>query len=175
MDWVVEGRAWKFGDHLDAFDIVSMRVILETKFKPLDPQELGSHCFVDVIPDFPKKVKKGDFVVAGRDFGCGHGLHWEGPIAMKALGVSAVIAESFARDYYRTSWNFGVPLLTCKGISEGVAQGDVLNVDMKAGVVRNLTSGKTLQADPAPPLLMEIQEAGGLTNYVKSRTGAARA
>ncbi len=159
---------------MDAFDIISMKVILETKFMPLDPQELARNCFVEVMPDFPKRVSKGDFVVAGRDFGCGHGLHWEGPIAMRCLGISAVLAESFARDYYRTSWNSGVPLIECGGVTRKVMDSDRLRVDMKAGIITNLTTGEVLQGQPAPPLLMDIQEAGGLSHYVKDRLASPK-
>jgi len=167
MKFVLRGRAWKFGDHVDSDSIIPMEVIRTFKFKHLDPHELTKHCFATLDPEFPKKVEKGDVIVAGRNFGCGHGLHWEGPIALKALGISVIVAESFARDFYRTAINFGLPLLPCKDVSKKVDQGDHLEVNLKTGEVKNLATGIALKTDAFPNQLMGIIEAGDIKAFLK--------
>lgn len=171
MNMVLKGKAWKFGDHFDSDNIIPMEIIRIFKFKPLDPKELVKHCCVSLYPQFPKKVEEGDVIVAGRNFGCGHGLHWEGPIALKTLGISVIVAESFARDFYRTAINFGLPLLPCKDVSDNVNQGDNVEVNLTTGEVKDLTTGVTLKTDSFPRQLTGIIEAGDIKAYLKKTLG----
>lgn len=169
MEYTLRGKVWKLGDHVDLEEIVSMEVIRKFKYKWPTPEELAPYCLIGVDPRFPKKVKKGDILVAGGNFGCGHGLHWEGPLALKGAGFSVVVAESFGRDFYRTAINFGLSVLLCKDISEQASQGDEFEVNLKTGDVKNLTTGVLLKACPIPDLLMQILEFGGLRSFVLRR------
>ncbi len=137
------------------------------KFKTLDMGELAKHAMEGIDPEFSKKVKKGDFIVAGKNFGCGSSRE-QAPLVLKHAGVSLVIAESFARIFYRNSFNVGLPLLICKGITKAVEEGDELEVDMSTGRIYNMTRGVELRANPIPDFLMEIVEAGGLSEYYKN-------
>ncbi len=159
----VKGKAWKFGDD------VNTDVIYAGKYLPItDPIEMAKHAFDVVYPDFPKNVKKGDFVVAGKYFGCGSSRE-QAATCLKFAGVSAVIAESFARIFYRNAINLGLPILICPGISKGVEQGDELEVDLSSGVVKNLTKGSEMKAKALPPFVMEILNDGGLIPHLKKK------
>jgi len=161
---VIQGRVWKFGDNVDT------DVILPFKYKArtIDPQELAQHVMEGIDPDFPKKVRPGDIIVAGRNFGCGSSRE-QAPLAIKAAGIVAVVAESFARIFFRNAINVGLPVLEVKGISEKTDSGDVLQIDLQQGIVRNLSKGLTFKAVPMPDMLMEILKEGGLVNYIKKR------
>ncbi|WP_456472485.1 3-isopropylmalate dehydratase small subunit [Methanocaldococcus sp.] len=161
---MIKGRVWKFGDNVDTDAILPARYLIYT-----DPEELAKYAMTGIDEEFPKKVNKGDIIVAGRNFGCGSSRE-HAPIGLKALGISLVIAESFARIFYRNAINIGLPLMECKGISKKVDEGDILEVDLKTGVIKNLTKNETLQGSKLPEFMMEILEAGGLMNYlVKKR------
>jgi len=156
----VKGKAWKFGDDVNTDAIVPARYLNTT-----DPEELASHCMEDVDPEFVSKISPGDVIVAGRNFGCGSSRE-HAPLAIKAAGLSCVIAESFARIFFRNAINIGLPIFECPDAAKGVSQGDEVEVDMAAGTIRNLTTGKTYSVAPWPEELQAIISAGGLMNYV---------
>jgi len=130
------GKAWKFGSNIDTDVIIPYKY----KARTLDPQELGAHCMEGLDPEFPRKISKGDFIVAGENFGCGSSRE-QAPIAIKSCGISAVIAESFARIFFRNAINIGLPVLECVEVTREVNEGDVLEVDLENGVVTNLATG----------------------------------
>lgn len=158
----MKGRAWKFGNNVDTDVIIPYKY----KARSIEPSYLAEHCMEGLDPDFSKKVQKGDFIVAGKNFGCGSSRE-QAPVSIKACGVSAVIAESFARIFYRNAINIGLPALVCRGISQSTNEGDTLEVDLKEGLVRNLTNQKVLKAEPQPKFLEELLKAGGLIEYHK--------
>ncbi|RLF13128.1 MAG: 3-isopropylmalate dehydratase [Thermoprotei archaeon] len=158
----IRGRVWKFGDDIDTDVIIPYKY----KARTLDPKELAQHVMEGIDPDFSKKVKPGDVIVAGKNFGCGSSRE-QAPIAIKAAGISAVIAESFARIFFRNSINIGLPVLEVKGVSKLVDEGDEVEIDLAEGVIVDLTKGLTLKATPLPPKIREILEVGGLVNYLK--------
>jgi 3-isopropylmalate/(R)-2-methylmalate dehydratase small subunit len=170
-DSVVRGRAWKYGDDIECDsmtkrELIRMRGDIRTE---AFQTELAKHAMYDVDRDFPQKVRKGDFIVAGLNFGCGHGLHWEVPVGLKKLGVAAVIAESFARDFFRTAISFGLPLASCKGVTKEINEGDELEFNLRTGEIRDLTTGKAMKAVPLPNFLIEVVEAGDIYAYVKKQ------
>lgn len=157
------GRAWKFGEDVDTDAIIPARYL-----NTADPRELAAHCMEDADPDFPKKVKPGDIIVAGKNFGCGSSRE-HAPIAIQAAGVSCVVAKSFARIFYRNAINIGLPIFECPEGTEGIAEGDLLEVDADRGLIINQTRGETYTATPFPEFMQKIMGAGGLINYVKER------
>jgi len=159
---VIRGRAWKFGDNIDTDIIIPFKY----KARTIDPQELAQHVMEGIDPSFPKKVRPGDIIVAGRNFGCGSSRE-QAPLAIKAAGIAAVVAESFARIFFRNAINIGLPAIEVKGISEKTDDGDVFEIDLYQGIVKNLSKGLTFKATPMPNMLMEILKEGGLVNYVK--------
>ena len=161
---VIRGRAWKFGDNIDTDVIIPFKY----KARTIDPRELAQHVMEGLDPDFPNKVRPGDVIVAGRNFGCGSSRE-QAPLAIKAAGISAVVAESFARIFFRNAINIGLPVLEVKGILEKTDSGDVLEIDLREGTVKNLSKGLTFRAAPMPDMLMEILKEGGLVNYIKKR------
>ncbi|TDA34200.1 3-isopropylmalate dehydratase [Candidatus Nezhaarchaeota archaeon WYZ-LMO8] len=161
---MIRGRVWRFGDNVDTDVIIPFKY----KARTLDPKELAQHVMEGIDPEFPKKVKPGDIMVAGRNFGCGSSRE-QAPLAIKAAGIAAVVAESFARIFFRNAINIGLPVLEVKGVSEKTFEGDVLEIDLAQGVVKNLTRGLTFKATPIPDMLMEILRKGGLVNYLKER------
>jgi 3-isopropylmalate dehydratase small subunit len=164
MSTVLAGRAWKFGDNIDTDQIIPARYLVTS-----DPAELGRHCLEDADPDFVRKVKPGDILVGGRNFGCGSSRE-HAPIAIKAAGVSAVIARSFARIFFRNSINLGLPLFETEAAAR-IEEGDALELNPVTGEIRNLTRGETYQAQPLPPFAREILAAGGLMKYVARKKG----
>ncbi|MCL5291294.1 MAG: 3-isopropylmalate dehydratase small subunit [Actinobacteria bacterium] len=155
--------AWKFGRDIDTDAIIPARYLNTS-----DPAELGVHCMEDADPAFVKKVKRGDIIVAGENFGCGSSRE-HAPVAIKAAGVSCVIAKSFARIFYRNAINTGLLILESPEAVDGIREGDEIEVDASAGIVRNLTTGKEYRAEPFPPFIRAIIEHGGLIEYVKAR------
>ena len=135
--------------------------------------ELAAHCMEDIDRDFIKKVKQDDIIVAGWNFGCGSSRE-HAPIAIKAAGVSCVIAKSFARIFYRNSINIGLAILECEPASDRIQNGDEVSVDFDTGVITNLTRKETYQAEPFPPFIREIIEANGLMNAIRKKQGAAK-
>src|SRR6201996_2637046 len=160
---VFEGRCWKFGDNIPTDVLTPTHVMFKT------PKEMAAFVLETVNPDFPEQVQPGDILVAGRNFGCSSGRALAAK-ALKATGVGAVVAELFARTFYRNGHEIGLPLLEAAGVHELVQDGDRVRVDIKAGTVENLTSGKSLQGKPASPFLLQMLEAGGLIPFLK--TGA---
>jgi len=159
----MKGKAWKFGDDVNTDLIIPARYLNTS-----DHKELGQHCMEDADPEFVRKVGKGDFIVGGKNFGCGSSRE-HAPIAIKACGVSAVIAKDFARIFFRNSINMGVPLFESEEASKGIEAGDELEVDADTGVIRNLTKKREYRAKPLPGFAQEIIKAGGLLNYVKRK------
>ena len=155
-----KGRIWKFGNDINTDEIIPARYLNTS-----DPDELAKHCMEDADPEFPNKVQKGDIIVAGTNFGCGSSRE-HAPIALKAAGVACVIAGSFARIFYRNSFNMGLPILECSDIFESVEEGDVIEVSLDSGVITLGKDGKTLQADPVPEFMQSLIKEGGLMNYV---------
>lgn len=164
-----KGRIFKYGDNVDTDVIIPARYL--TSF---DPKELAAHCMEDIDLTFAKKVKAGDIMVAGNNFGCGSSRE-HAPIAIKGAGISCVIARSFARIFYRNAVNIGLPILECPEAVDGAAAGDELEVDFDTGAVRNLTKGKSYVAAPFPPFMRKIMDAGGLINYSKAKIAASGA
>ena len=158
----MKGTAWKFGDDIDTDIIVPGRYLIYT-----DEERLSQHCMEGLDADFAKKCKKGDFIVAGRNFGCGSSRE-HAPIALKGVGVSAVIAESFARIFYRNATNVGVPLLEAPGITGLVGDEEEIEVDMENGTITN-KNGESIEFKKLPPFMLEILEQGGLIEYLKNK------
>ena len=157
---MIKGRVWKFGDHIDTDIIIPARYLAHT-----DPEELGSHCMEPLDPNFPKKVKPGDIIVAGANFGSGSSRE-HAPIAIAALGIPVVIAKSFARIFYRNAFNKGLALLEAD-IYDKVNEGDVLEVDLASGAIKG--PGFEVDAKPIPPFMLELIRTGGLINYLKKK------
>ena len=156
-----EGKVFRYGNNIDTDVIIPARYLNTS-----DHKELASHCMEDIDPEFVKKVGKGDIIVAGRNFGCGSSRE-HAPIAIKESGVSCVIAESFARIFYRNSLNIGLPILECKAASEEIEAGDTVSVDYSTGIITDETTGKTYKAEPFPPFMQRLIQAGGLAAYIK--------
>ncbi len=162
----LRGKAWTFGRDIDTDLIIPARYLnMKTA------EELAAHVMEDADPTFASKVEPGDIVVAQENFGCGSSRE-HAPLALKGAGVSVVIAKSFARIFYRNAFNTGLPILVAPEAVEGISQGDELSVDLASGEIINLTTGKTYQAQPLPPFMRELVEAGGLLPYLKKRAAA---
>lgn len=157
----LKGRVFKYGDNVDTDVIIPARYLNTS-----DEKELASHCMEDIDKDFAKKVKAGDIIVADKNFGCGSSRE-HAPIAIKASGVSCVIASSFARIFYRNSLNIGLPILECSQASCEISAGDELSVDLAEGIIKNLTTGKQYRAQKFPEFMQKLISAGGLANYIK--------
>ena len=160
---MIRGTAFKFGDNIDTDAIISAKYLVTT-----DPKELAEHCMETADADFPKKAKPGDFIIAGRNFGCGSSRE-HAPLAIKGMDLGLIIAESFARIFFRNCINIGMPILECPEAAKGTDAGDTLEVDLDKGLIKNLTKGKTWQAAAFPPFMQQIIQAGGLMPFVKKR------
>lgn len=158
---VLEGKVWRYGDNIDTDVIIPARYL-----NTFDPKELAKHCMVDIDKDFAQKVKPGDIMVGGKNFGCGSSRE-HAPVAIKACGVPVIIAASFARIFYRNGINVGLPLMEIGDNVERIHAGDKLSVDLSSGKIRDLTTGETFQAPPLPGFIQDIAKAGGLIQYVK--------
>ncbi|MBE9536723.1 MAG: 3-isopropylmalate dehydratase small subunit [Proteobacteria bacterium] len=161
------GNVHKFGADIDTDAIIPARYLNTS-----DPAELAKHCMEDADPDFVSKMQNGDVIVADKNFGCGSSRE-HAPIAIKEAGVSCIIAKSYARIFYRNSFNMGLPILECKGAVDGISEGDKLEVDTDSGKINNITTGKSYQAQAIPPFMQELIAAGGLMEYVKLRGASA--
>lgn len=161
----LQGNAFVYGANVDTDVIIPARYL-----NTADPAVLASHCMEDIDPSFAGSVKPGDMIVAGANFGCGSSRE-HAPIAIKGAGVSCVIATSFARIFYRNAINMGLPILECAEASE-IAKGDLLEVDIDSGRIVSKTSGKSYQAQPFPPFVRGIMEAGGLMKTLKRKSSA---
>ena len=157
-----KGKVWMFGDD------VNTDLIIPGKYLELvDPEEMAEHAMEGIDPDFPRKIQKGDIVVGGTNFGCGSSRE-HAPLALKYAGIDAVIAESFARIYYRNSINIGLPALECPGITEAVEEGDTVEVDVTGGTIKNTRTGAELSFTPLPGFMVEILGEGGLVMYIRN-------
>ena len=156
-----KGLVHKYGDNVDTDVIIPARH-LNTQ----DHKELASHCMEDIDKEFVNKVKEGDIMVAGDNFGCGSSRE-HAPIAIKASGISCVIATTFARIFYRNSINIGLPILECPEASEKIEAGDTVSIDFDSGLITNITKGETYQALPFPEFIKDIMAKGGLMNSLK--------
>ena len=158
----MKGKAWKFGNDIDT------DLILPGRYLVLRCEaDLAEHVMEGANPEFSKKVNKGDIIVGGKNFGCGSSRE-HAPIAIKGAGVSAVVAESFARIFYRNSINIGLPLIEIKDVSKHVREGDELEIDMEKGILKDLTSGEEFEIKGLPEFMVEILNEGGLIPYLKT-------
>lgn len=155
------GNVIKYGDNVDTDVIIPARYL-----NTIDKKELASHCMEDIDTTFTKRVKNGDIMVAGNNFGCGSSRE-HAPIAIKESGISVVIAKSFARIFYRNSINIGLAIVECSEAAEDISEGDVVEADLDNGIIYNKTSGKSYKTEPFPPFIQQIIESGGLVNSVK--------
>lgn len=159
----LQGNAWKYGDDVDTDAIIPARCLNTS-----DPAELARHCMEDLDPDFINKMRPGDLVVAGKNFGCGSSRE-HAPIAIKHAGVSAVIAASFARIFYRNAFNMGLPILECPEAASAIQTGDKLEVDLETGAITNLSRNQAYQAQPLPPFMLSLVKAGGLIASIREK------
>lgn len=159
----LRGRVWKYGDNVDTDAIIPARYLNVST-----PEALAAHCMEDIDAGFVERVRDGDVVVAGSNFGCGSSRE-HAPLALKGAGVSCVVAASFARIFYRNAINIGLPILECAEAVEVTETGHTLEVDLERGTVRNVDTGQTYQAEPYPPFLVAIIEAGGLVPYTRAK------
>ncbi|SHM43246.1 3-isopropylmalate/(R)-2-methylmalate dehydratase small subunit [Caldanaerovirga acetigignens] len=160
---MIKGRAIKYGNNVDTDVIIPARYLNTT-----DPKELAVHCMEDLDPEFKNKVRPGDIIVAGVNFGCGSSRE-HAPIAIKASGISCVIAETFARIFFRNAINIGLPIVECPEAARDIKDGDQVAVDLATGEITNLTTGKVYKASPFPPFMQELIKLGGLVEYVRER------
>lgn len=156
-----QGTVFKYGDNIDTDVIIPARY-LNTQ----DHKELAAHCMEDIDATFVKRVHAGDIMVGGWNFGCGSSRE-HAPIAIRAAGVSCVIAKTFARIFYRNAINIGLAILECEAASDGIADGDEVSVDFDTGVITNVTKGETYQAEPFPPFIRDMITKGGLMASIK--------
>ena len=154
---------WKFGNHVDTDGIIPARYLVTS-----NPSELARHCMEDLDPTFAASVRPGDCVVAGENFGCGSSRE-HAPMALKASGISCVIAASFARIFYRNALNIGLPILACRAAARAAESGHRLDVDWVSGYVKNVTLGTSHSADSFPRFICALIEAGGLVPYTRTR------
>jgi 3-isopropylmalate/(R)-2-methylmalate dehydratase small subunit len=155
----------KYGDNVDTDVIIPARYLNTS-----DHKELASHCMEDIDKEFPLKAEKSKIIIAGTNFGCGSSRE-HAPIAIKASGIECVIAESFARIFYRNSINIGLPIIECEEAAKGIEDGDEITIDLKAGSIENITKNKTYKAEPFPEFIQEIIDANGLVSMIKERVG----
>ena len=157
------GKAWKYGDNVDTDAIIPARYLNVST-----AQELALHCMEDLDLSFAQAVQPGDVIVAGENFGCGSSRE-HAPLAIKGAGVRAVVDRSFARIFYRNAINVGLPILESPAAAEAVESGHELEINLEAGRIRNVTTGETYQAEPYPPFMMDIINAGGLVPYTRRK------
>ena len=154
------GTVFKYGDNVDTDVIIPARYLNSS-----DPAELAQHCMEDIDKDFIKNVKPGDIIVADKNFGCGSSRE-HAPIAIKAAGVSCVIAQTFARIFYRNAINIGLPIMECREAAENINPGDEVEVDFDTGVIKDITTGKEFKAEPFPEFIKDIINKNGLLNSI---------
>jgi len=160
---ILKGRVWKFGDNIDTDAIIPARYLNTS-----DPDELAKHLMEDADKDFPSKMKKGDMIIAEANFGCGSSRE-HAPIAIKAAGIQGVVAKSFARIFYRNSFNIGLPIFESEEASEKISEGDEIEVDADNGIIKNLTKGEEYPANPIPPFMQELISEGGLIEWTRKK------
>ena len=157
------GHVFKYGDNVDTDVNIPARYL-----NFFDPQELASHAMVDIDPEFAGKVQPGDIIVARKNFGCGSSRE-HAPLCLKTAGVSCVIADTFARIFYRNAINIGLPIIECPEAAEGIDAGDQVEIDFDSGRIYNRTKGTEFQGQAFPPFMQELISAGGLVNYINSK------
>jgi 3-isopropylmalate/(R)-2-methylmalate dehydratase small subunit len=158
-----KGSVFKYGDNVDTDVIIPARYLNST-----DPADLAKHCMEDIDAEFVNKVKEGDIIVADKNFGCGSSRE-HAPIAIKAAGVSCVIARSFARIFYRNSINIGLPIIECEEAAENISAGDVVSIDFDTGKIKDETTGKEFQGQAFPEFMQKIIDSEGLVNYINAK------
>ena len=159
----IKGKAWKFGDNINTDEIIAARYL--TTF---DAKELGSHCMEDIDKEFPKKISPGDIIVAGKNFGCGSSRE-HAPIAIKACGISCVVAESFARIFYRNAINIGLPILVSQDAPKKIKAKNLIEINAKEGIIHDLSMKKTYRTDKFADFMQEIVNSGGLLKWIKKK------
>ncbi|MFA5155948.1 MAG: 3-isopropylmalate dehydratase small subunit [Candidatus Omnitrophota bacterium] len=159
---IIKGRVHKFSDDVNTDDIIAAKYLVST-----DAKELGSHCMETIAPDFSRKVSAGDIIVAGKNFGCGSSRE-HAPLAIKGCGIAAVVAKSFAGIFFRNAINIGLPFLELAD-TDKISDGDLVEIDLSKGLIKNITKGKTYQTQAFPEFLEQIVKEGGLINYVKRK------
>lgn len=159
---IIKGKAHKLGDDINTDDIIAAKYLVST-----DAKELGKHCLESIKPDFVSRVLPGDIIVAGKNFGCGSSRE-HAPLAVKGCGISAVIAKSFAAIFFRNAINIGLPFLEM-GEADKIKDGDLLEIDLSNGIIKNLTDNRSYQTQAFPGFLEDIVSKGGLINWIKSR------
>lgn len=160
---LIKGKTWRFGNNIDTDVIIPARYL-----NTADPHELAKHIMEGIDSDFAHKVKQGDIIVAGKNFGCGSSRE-HAPIAIKAAGIHAVIAKSFARIFYRNAFNIGLPIFESAEGSEKITGADEIEIDADKGTIRNLSTHEEYKANPIPPFMQELIDAGGLIEWTKQR------
>ncbi len=158
----VKGKSWRFGNDVNTDEIIPARYL-----NTFDPDELAKHCMEDADPSFMTKMSPGDIIVAGKNFGCGSSRE-HAPIAIKAAKIACVIADSYARIFYRNSINIGLPIIESAEAAADIQEGDMVEVDFDSGVIVNVTKNKKYTAKPFPPFMQNLIQQGGLMNRVKS-------
>lgn len=158
-----KGHVFKYGDNVDTDVIIPARYLNSS-----DPKELATHCMEDIDQDFVKNVNEGDIIVANKNFGCGSSRE-HAPIAIKAAGVSCVIAETFARIFYRNAINIGLPIIECKEAALAIEAGDEVEVDFDTGIITDTTKGTSFQGQAFPPFMQKIIDCEGLVNYINQK------
>jgi len=156
------GSVWKFGDNINTDQIIPGRY-----YPRENTEELGKFCLSELNQSFAQEKSEGDVIVAGNNFGCGSSREYA-PIALKHSKIKCVIARSFARIFYRNCINIGFPILVCESIYSEIQNKDEIEVDLETGIIKNITNGKEYRSDPLPPFILDIVEAGGIINYVKT-------
>lgn len=164
---ILKGKVWKFGSNIDTDAIIPARYLNTS-----DPKELAKHVMEDADKDFPSKAKSGDLIVADANFGCGSSRE-HAPIAIKAAGIQAVIAKSFARIFYRNAFNIGLPIFESEDAPDKIKAGDEIEIDADRGLIRNITKREEYTAKPIPPFMQELISAGGLIEWTKKRLKAS--
>ena len=159
----MKGKVWKFGNDIDTDIILPGRYLIYT-----DEERLSEHCMEGLVSDFKSKANAGDFILGGTNFGCGSSRE-HAPIAIKASGVSCVIAETFARIFYRNSINIGLPIIECPEAAIAIEAGDEVEVDFDSGVITDITTGKKFQGQAFPPFMQKIIDCEGLVNYINQK------
>lgn len=163
---LIKGKIWRFGNDVDTDVIIPARYLNTS-----DPKELAIHVMEGIDSNFSQKIKKGDIIVAGKNFGCGSSRE-HAPIAIKASGIQAVIAKSFARIFYRNAFNIGLPIFESLEAPEKIKENDEIEIDADKGIIRNLTRNEEYKANPIPVFMQELIEAGGLIEWTKRRLRA---
>jgi 3-isopropylmalate/(R)-2-methylmalate dehydratase small subunit len=160
---LLKGRTWRFGNDIDTDAIIPARYLNTS-----DPKELAKHVMEDADREFSSKMNAGDIITAGKNFGCGSSRE-HAPIAIKAAGIQAVVAKSFARIFYRNAFNIGLPIFESEQASDSIKEGDEVEIDADSGVIRNLTKSEEYRANPIPPFMQELIASGGLVEWTKRK------